>query len=107
MGGGMMGGGSLAGTITASELLLMPQGLTGTVASAITSGGTSTLVLTLPSDSAFKTLTGATSVTIYQQSATTVSGASPIASGSSVHVFGLLFFDAGQWKMVASRMGTN
>lgn len=62
-------------------------------------------MLTLPSDSAFTTMTGATSVTVYQQTGTTVAGASPIASGSTVHAFGLLFFDGGKWKMVASRIG--
>lgn len=103
--GGMMGGSSMAGTITASNLELEPQGLSGTVATAITSGSSANFTLTLPSDSAFTTLTGATSVTVYQQSETTISGTSPIASGATVHAFGLLFFDAGQWKMVASRIG--
>ena len=107
MGGGMMGGSPLAGTITASEVLLEPQGLTGMSAAAISSSATTSFTLALPSDSAFTTLTGATSVTIFQQPQTTVTGSAPIASGSSVHVFGLLFFDAGQWKMVASRIGAN
>ncbi len=107
MGGGMMGGSPLAGTITASEVLLEPQGLTGTSTAAISSSATTSFTLTLPSDSAFTTLTGATSVTIFQQQQTTVTGSAPIASGSSVHAFGLLFFDAGQWKMVASRIGAN
>lgn len=106
-GSGMMGGSSMGGTITASEVVLEPQGLTGTTATAITSGSTTSFTLTLPSDSAFTTLTGATSVTVVQQAQTTVAGTSPIASGSSVHAFGLLFFDGGQWKMVASRMGAN
>ena len=106
MGGGMMGGTLLAGTITASQIALEPRGLSGTVAAAITSGSTTTFTLTLPSDSAFKTMTGAGSVTVFQQSKTTVSGTSPIASGSTVHAFGLLFYDAGQWKMVSSRMGS-
>jgi len=63
--------------------------------------------LTLPSDCAFTTLTGATSVTVYQQSKTMMSGTSPIASGTAMHAFGLLFYDGGQWKMVASRIGAN
>ena len=107
MGGGMMGGSSLAGTITASEVLLEPQGLSGTAALAINSGSSISFTLTLPADCAFTTLTGATSVTVYQQSATTITGTSPIASGTSIHAFGLLFFDGGQWKMVASRIGAN
>ncbi len=106
-GGGMMGGGSMAGTMTASNLELEPQGLSGTVATTITSGAATSFALTLPSDSAFTTLTGATTVTVYQQTGTTISSGSSIASGSTMQVFGLLFFDGGQWKMVASRMGSN
>jgi hypothetical protein len=107
MGGGMMGGSPLSGTITASQLLLVPQGLSGTSLGTITSGATTSFTLKLASDSAFTTLTGATNVEIFQQSKTTVAGTSSIASGSSVHAFGLLFFDAGQWKLVASRIGAN
>jgi hypothetical protein len=105
MGGGMMGGGPQAGTINASGLQLEPQGLTGTTGSNVASGSTSAFTLTLPAGSAFTTLTGATAVTVYPQSHMIVAGTSPIASGTSVHVFGLLFFNNGQWKMVASRMG--
>ena len=107
MGGGMMGGTAMAGTITATELALQPQGLTGTIATAVSSGTSSSFTLTLPSDCAFTTLTGATSVMVYQQNDTTVAGTSPIASGTAVHVFGLLFNDGGQWKMVAARIGSN
>jgi len=104
-GGGMMGGGSMGGTMTASSLELEQQGLSGAVATAISSGSATSFMLTLPSDSAFTTMTGATSVTVYQQTGTTIAGTSPIASGSTVHAFGLLFFDGGKWKMVASRIG--
>ena len=106
-GGGMMGGGSMAGTMTASNLELEPQGLSGTVATTITSGAATSFTLTLPSDSAFTTLSGATKVTVYQQTGTTISSGSSIPSGSTMHAFGLLFFDGGQWKMVASRIGSN
>ena len=104
--GGMMGGGSMAGTINASELLLMPQGLSGAVAAAVASGATTSFVLNLHADCAFTALTGAKAVTIFQQAGTTLSVTSPVAAGSAMHVFGMLFYDAGQWKMVASRMGT-
>ncbi len=104
MGGGMMGGSPMAGTIAASEVELQPQGLSGTVASAINGGVSGSFAMTLPSASAFSTLTGATTVTVYQQTDTAVVG-SPIAGGSTVHVFGLLFMDSGQWKMVAARIG--
>ncbi len=107
MGGGMMGGSPLAGTITASEVALVQQGMTGTTATAITSGSSTSFTLTLPSGSAFTTLTGATKVTVFQQSQTTIAGTSPIASGASIHAFGLLFYDGGQWKLVASRIGAN
>ena len=107
MGGGMMGGGSMAGTITATSVELEPQGVSGTIAAAITSGAQTSFRLTLPSGCAFTTLTGATSVTIYQQPKTVMTSGSTIASGSTVHAFGLLFFDGGQWKMVASRLGAN
>ena len=107
MGSGMMGGAAQAGTFNASELLLEPQGLMGTTGAGVSSGSTAAFTLTLPADSAFTTLTGATAVTIYPQSQMILTGSSPIASGTSVHVFGLLFFDNGQWKMAASRMGAN
>lgn len=110
-GGGMMGGGMgsgmMAGTITASTLELEPQGMTGTVATAIQSGSSATFTLTLPSDCAFTTLTGAGTVTVVQQSGTIVAGGSTIASGATIHAFGLLFFDGGQWKMVAARISSN
>ena len=107
MGGGMMGGGTTAGTITASEINLEPQGLSGTSGSAITSGARSSFTLTLPSDSAFSTLTGATSVVVYQQPGTVVTGTSPIASGATVRTRGLLFFDSGRWKMVTTDIASN
>lgn len=106
-GGGMMGGSPMAGGLTASGMSLQPQGLSGTAASAITSGSRTSFTLTLPSDCAFTALTGATTVTVYQQPGTTVSGTSPIAGGATIHAFGLLSLDAGQWKMVAARLGSN
>ena len=105
--GGMMGGGAMAGTITASTIALQPQGMSGTVATTITAGLSTSFTLTLPSDSAFKTMTGATNVTVFEQPGTTISGTSPIAGGSTVHAFGLLFFDVGQWKMVAARISSD
>ena len=107
MGGGVMSGMSLVGTIPASELVLMPQGLSGTSSMALTSGAAATFTLALPSDSAFTSLTGATSITVYQQTGTILEGGSTIASGTAINVFGLLFNDGGQWKMVAVRIGAN
>jgi len=105
--GGMMGGSNMAGTITATGVALEPQGISGTVATAISSGAQTSFTLTLPSSCAFTSLTGATSVTIYQQPKTVITTGTSIASGSPVHAFGLMFFDNGQWKMVASRLGSN
>lgn len=107
MGGGMMGGSSTYGSISGSELELEPQGLTGTASVSISSGSPTGFTLTLPPQCAFTTLTGATSVTVYQQSKTVMSGTSPIASGTAMHAFGLLFYDGGHWKMVAARIGAN
>lgn len=107
MGGGMMGGSAMAGSITASKIALEPEGLTGTASASISSGATTSFTLTLPQQSAFKTLTNAPTVTVFQQPQTIVSGTSPIASGTAMHAFGLLFYDGGQWKMVAERIGAN
>jgi hypothetical protein len=103
MNGGMMGGGSM----TAGEIELQPQGMSGTTSAVITSGSTTSFQLTPPSDGAFKTTTGATSVTVFQQTDTTIEGSSPIASGTRVHTFGPLFYDSGQWKIVAARIGAS
>jgi hypothetical protein len=107
MGGGMMGTSPMAGTITASKVELQPQGITGTASVSLTSGTAMSFSMALPSDSAFTTLTGATSVTVFQQGDTTMEGGSTLASGTTMHAFGLLFYDGGQWKMVAMRMGAN
>lgn len=107
MGGGMMGGTTMAGTINATKVELEPQGLSGTVATPLASGAQNSFTLTLPTPCAFTSLTGATSVTVYQQAKTVISTGSSIAAGATVHVNGLLFLDGGQWKMVAARMGSN
>jgi hypothetical protein len=97
--GGMMGGGN----ISASEIDLEQQGLSGTVSSYSGSAPTS-FTLTLSSDSAFTTLTGATNVTVFQQAGTELWGMTGVTNGSTVHVRGLLFFDAGTYKLVAGRI---
>ena len=98
--GGMMGG----GTIDASEIDLEQQGLSGTVSGYAGSGTPTTFTLMLPSDSAFTTLTGAATVTVFQQPGTQLWGMTTITNGSTVHVRGLLFFDAGTYKLVAGRI---
>lgn len=100
--GGMMGG----GTITASEIDLEQQGLSGTVSGYSGSGAPTTLTLTVAADSVFATLTGTTLVTVFQQPGTELRGMTTISNGSTVHVRGLLFFDAGIYKLVAGRIMT-
>ena len=97
--GGMMGG----GTVSASEIDLEEQGLNGTV-SGYSGSAPTTFTLTLPSDSAFATLTGSTTVTVFQQLGTELWGMTTITNGNTVHVRGLLFFDGGAYKLVASRI---
>jgi hypothetical protein len=90
-----------SGTATAAKVYLMPQTLGGTV-SAITSGGGATVyTLTLPSGSAFASLTGATSIKVYSTSATIGMSSNPIAVGSTVRFNGLVFNTAGGFVMVA------
>ena len=101
-----MGGSNMAGSITATNVKLTPQEISGTVAIAITSGAQTSFTMTLPAGCAFTTLTGATSVTIYQQPKTMMANGTSIAGGSTVHAFGLMLFDGGKWKMVASRLGS-
>ncbi len=98
--GGMMGG----STVTATSVRLGPQGVRGTVSSYVQSGTSATFTLALSADSAFAKLTGATSITVYQQASTELRGASTITNGSTVEVRGLLFNDAGTLRMVAGRI---
>jgi len=98
--GGMMGG----GTISASEIDLEQEGLSGTVSGYTGSAAPTTFTLTVASDSAFATLTGATTITAFQQSGTELRGMTTITNGNTIHVRGLLFFDAGTYKLVASRI---
>lgn len=97
--GGMMGG----STINASEIDLEQQGLSGTV-SGYAGAAPTMFTLTLPADSAFTTLTGSTTVNVFQQAGTELWGMTTITNGSTVHVRGLLFFDASTYKLVAGRI---
>jgi hypothetical protein len=99
---GMMGG----GTLTATSISLGQQGLRGTVSSYVQSGSQANFTLTLPADSAFTKLTGATTVAVYQQAGTKLRGLSNITNGSVVQVRGLLFLDGGAFRMVAGRIGS-
>jgi len=98
--GGMMGG----GTINASEINLEQQGLSGTVSGYTGSNAPTTFTLTVPADSAFATLIGSATATVFQQAGTELRDMTTVTNGSAVHVRGLLFFDAGTYKLVASRI---
>jgi len=102
-GGGGMGGGMMGslGTITASAMRLEPQALHGTVSGYAVSGTQASFTLTLPADSAFATLTGTSTVVVYQQAATRMMGLTSVANGADVAARGLLFNDAGTYRLVA------
>jgi hypothetical protein len=97
MGGGMTG---TLGTLTASQVQLEPQALHGTVSAYTAGGSLTTFTLNLPSDSAFTTLTGVTTVQVYQQAGTQAMGTTAVANGADVQARGLLFYDAGTYKLV-------
>jgi len=103
-GGGMMGGETTSGTVDASEIYLEQQGFRGSVSAYTPRAGAATFTLTLASDSAFASLTGSTSLTVFQQPDTQLLGLSSVDNGNTVHVRGLLFFDSGAWKVVAARI---
>jgi hypothetical protein len=104
MGGGMMGGGTSNGTVGASEIHLEQQGFSGTVSAYSPRAGAATFTLGLASDSAFASLTGSTSLTVFQQPETQLLGLSSVDNGNTIHVRGLLFLDSGAWKLVAARI---
>ena len=97
---GMMGG----GTLTATSISLGQQGLRGTVSAYAQSASQSSFTLALPADSAFAKLTGATTVTVYQQAGTKLRGVSNITNGSALQVRGLLFLDGSAFRLVAGRI---
>ena len=102
-GSGMMGGGMMGGdTINASEIRLVEQGLRGTVSNYTANGSQATCTLNLAPDSAFATITGTSIVTVYQQGGAQLRGLSSMVNGSQIEVRGLLFADAGGYKLVAT-----
>jgi hypothetical protein len=102
-----MGGMFNGGTVTASSIYLKHQGLRGTVSGYASSGSQASFTLTMPTDSAFATLTGTTTVTVYQQGSTQLRGLTSLANGQTVLVRGLLFLDSGVYRLVASRLAAS
>jgi hypothetical protein len=93
---------------TAASVTLIPQTLGGTVTAISTVGGWTRYTLSLPSGSAFATLSGASTVTVYTSAATApppptaVAGTPPIAVNSVVRFNGLVFATGGgAFAMVA------
>jgi hypothetical protein len=88
-------------TATASTVTLTPQTLGGTVTAISTVGGWTRYTLSLPSGSAFATLSGASTVTVYTSAATApppptaVGGAPPAIAVNSVVRFNGLVFNTG------------
>jgi len=100
------GTGGNTGSMTASYVRLEEQGFRGTTDMAITPASAATFTLTLPSDCAFTHLTGASAITVYQLSTTRVQNNTAIPSGATLRIHGLLFQDAGNWRLVASTIAT-
>jgi hypothetical protein len=97
-------------TATATNVTLMPQTLGGTVTAISTVGGWTRYTLSLPSGSAFATLSGASTITVYTNAntapppPTAVGGTAPpaIAVNSVVRFNGLVFSTGGgAFAMVA------
>ena len=95
------------GTITASTVRLREQGFRGTTEVNIAPGAASTFTLTLMPGCAFTTLTGATQIEVYQLTGTNVEDDTTIAAGATLRVHGLLFFDDGKWKLIASTIASS
>jgi hypothetical protein len=96
-----------AGTATATTVYLAPQTLDGTVTTISTVGGYTVYTLSLNSGSAFTSLSGASTVTVYTSGATApppnATAAPPaIAVNSQVRFNGLVFnLGGGKFAMVA------
>lgn len=92
------------GTANASAVHLEEQGLRGVVANYSVNGSQATFTLTVAPDSLFANLTGTTSITVYQQTATELWGLSSVTNGATVEVHGMLFVNSGSYSLVASRI---
>jgi len=94
---------SISGTTAvAASVHLIPQTISGAVTAKSSSSGFITYTVTLTSGSAFASLSGATTITVYTSSATAVPTNAPaIAVGSTVRFNGLIFKTANGFAMVA------
>lgn len=91
-------------SVTAEKVKLQQQALSGTV-SGLSGTAPATFTLTVPSDSAFATLSGSTTVTVYWQPGTDLHNLShALSNGDAVRVRGLLFFTGSKFNMIARRI---
>lgn len=97
--GGSSSGGS---AITAKNVRLRQQALTGTVSAFTQSGGITSFTLTVPSDSVFAMLTAQTTVTVFASSSTKMDVS--VTDAATVQVRGLIFFTAGKYDLAAARI---
>lgn len=106
---GVIATGVSGNTGTASTVYLMPQTVDGTVTAIAPSGAYTAYTYTLASGSAFATLSGATTITVYTGSSTappppTATGAAPpaITVGSTVRFNGIILnLGNGTFAMIA------
>ena len=92
------------GTITAAGIELDEQGLHGTVSNYSQNITRATFTLNVSPDSVFTSLTGAGSVTIYQQPGTRLWQLTGVRDGTAVEVHGLLFVNSSSYQFVATRI---
>jgi Domain of unknown function (DUF5666) len=90
-------------SMNANAITLEQQSMRGAVA-GYGGGVPASFTLTLPAGSGFASLTGAASITVYQQPDTLLRGMTSVSDGANVQVRGLLFFDQGAYKLVATQI---
>jgi len=93
-------------TAVASDVYLVPETVGGTVTAIATAGNYTAYTLTLNTGSAFTSLSGASTITVYTSTATApppgVTAPPAIAVGSNVRFNGLIFnLGSGSFAMVA------
>lgn len=94
-----------ANSTSAATVHLKQEALVGNVSSLAAPAAPSTFTLTVPSDSAFAMVSGATTVTVYWQPGTDVSNLTQgLKSGQTVRVRGLVFFTGTGFNLIARRI---
>ncbi len=94
-------------SITADSVKLQNQAITGVVSNATPIDGSHTsFTLTPAADSVFHNLSGKTSLSVITTGATNFNGVNAVNNGATLRIRGLLFFQGGSYRMVASRVTT-